>query len=37
MVQAGLELVILLLQPPQCWDDRQVPPHPAGLFYFETG
>jgi hypothetical protein len=27
--QAGLEPSILLSQPPECWDGRRVPPHPA--------
>ena len=31
--QAGLELTkIRLLLPPQCWDERHAPPHPA-CFY----
>jgi hypothetical protein len=27
VVQAGLKLLILLPQPPRCWDYRPVPPH----------
>ena len=29
LVQAGLVLSILLLQPPEYWDDRHAPPHCA--------
>lgn len=31
VAQADLELVILLPQPPVCWDCRHVPPCPADL------
>lgn len=40
IVQAGIEFTIQsgfklagthLAQPPQCWDDRHVPLHPAGI------
>jgi hypothetical protein len=27
LAQAGLELMILLPQPPKCWDGRHTPPH----------
>jgi hypothetical protein len=29
VTQTNLELVILLLQPPECWDYRHVPPSAA--------
>jgi hypothetical protein len=35
VAQAGLVLMILLPQPPECWDCRYEPPCPAFL-YFRT-
>lgn len=32
--QAGLEHTTLLLQPPKCWDRRQVPPGPDGTSFY---
>jgi hypothetical protein len=32
VAKTGLELVILLPQPPECWDYRCVPPHQAGKY-----
>jgi hypothetical protein len=34
VAQAGLELVILLPQPPKCWNYRCVPPHSASEHLF---
>lgn len=35
LAQTGLKLgVILLPLPPECWDNRQVPPHPACVTCF---
>jgi hypothetical protein len=33
VAHAGLNLVILLPQPPECWDYRRSPPYLASLFY----
>jgi hypothetical protein len=33
---ASLKLMILLPWPPECWDYKQVPPHPASKLYFNT-
>jgi hypothetical protein len=32
--EAGLELMILLPQPPECWDYRCAPPDPAQILRF---
>jgi hypothetical protein len=43
VAQTGLQLAILLPQPPECWDYRRAPPRPApagiassSLFFFTT-
>jgi hypothetical protein len=37
VAQAGLKLVVLLLQPPECWDYRRALPHPAhSVFLYST-
>lgn len=36
LAQFGLEFVILLTQPPQCWEFRLVPTHPANCFLKQT-
>jgi hypothetical protein len=33
VAKAGLELVILLPQPPECWDYRCAPPHPENFCF----
>lgn len=35
--KAGLELVILRPQNPECWDYRHVPPHTASAILFDKG
>jgi hypothetical protein len=36
VAQAGFERVILLCQPPECWDYRYVLPHLALMFLLKT-
>jgi hypothetical protein len=36
VAQAGLELVILLPQPPKCWYNRHAPPHWTNLSSFKV-
>jgi hypothetical protein len=36
VAQVGFELLILLPQPPKCWDYRPLPPHPAPDYVFHS-
>jgi hypothetical protein len=37
VVQAGLKLAILLLQPPDCWDYGHASPHLVHWWFFKEG
>jgi hypothetical protein len=37
VAQAVLELAVFFPQPPECWDYRYVPPHPAVVIFNLNG
>jgi hypothetical protein len=37
VAQAGLKFMILLPQPPECWDYRCVAPHPFSQLIYSKG